>query len=335
MNRGRELLVGSVILIGIAVAVFGTLWLKSANWGKPSIEVQALLRDVAQLRPGNNVKYRGVTIGKVSAIDVEPSGRAVRITLLLDHEIVFPENAVVVVAPESLFGSWEAEIASKERYPRFTFYEVSSQDREGDVPVLGGYALPELSRLTASAEEISDNLADLTSRFDIAFSEQTAHDLANAIANMQAISNQIRDLVNQQSLIAGHLMTNADSTLAQIQAASRTARHAFTRVDELLSDAEVDSIVTNVRLATASVQELAANLSGSTQNIGQTMARADSAFARIDRLTARVESGQGSIGRLVRDSTFAVRAQDVLGQLNLLLEDLREHPRRYVRLSIF
>ena len=335
MNRGRELLVGSVILIGIAVAVFGTLWLKSANWGKPSIEVQALLRDVAQLRPGNNVKYRGVTIGKVSAIDVEPSGRAVRITLLLDHEIVFPEDAVVVVAPESLFGSWEAEIASKERYPRFTFYQVSSEDRSGDVPVLGGYALPELSRLTASAEEISDNLAELTSRFDIAFSEQTAHNLADAIANMQAISNQIRDLVNQQSLIAGHLMTSADSTLAQIEGASRTARHAFARVDELLSDAEVDSIVTNVRLATRSVQELAANLSGSTQDIGQTMARADSAFARIDRLTARLENGQGSLGRLVTDSTFAVRAESVLGQLNLLLEDVRENPRRYVRLSIF
>ncbi len=335
MNRGRELLVGSVILLGIAVAVFGSLWLKSANWGKPSIEVQALMRDVAQLAPGNNVKYRGVTIGKVSDIEVEPSGRAVRVTLLLDHEVVFPDSAVVVVAPESLFGSWEAEIASRDRYPRFSFFQVTPQDRHGDVPVLGGYALPELSRLTASAEEISDNLADLTSRFDIAFSEETAHNLASAINNMQVISDQIRDLVTQQSLIAGHVMANADSALTQIEGASRTAQHAFERVDVLLSDSEVDSIVTNVRLATESVQELAANLSGSTGNLGQTMARADSAFARLDRLTAGIESGRGSLGRLVTDSTLAVRAEDVLGQLNLLLEDLRANPRRYVRLSIF
>ena len=40
-------------------------------------------------------------------------------------------------------------------------------------------------------------------------------------------------------------------------------------------------------------------------------------------------------GRLLADSTFAVRAEDVLRQMDLLLEDLRENPRRYVRLSIF
>ncbi len=335
MNRGRELLVGTVILVGIAVAVLGTLWLKSANWGKPSIEVQALMSDVAQLAPGNNVKYRGVTIGKVASIQVEPSGRAVRVSLLLDHEIVLPKDAVVVVAPESLFGSWEAEIASRERYPRFSFFQVTPQDREGDVPVLGGYAMPELSRLTASAEEISGNLADLSSRFDIAFSDSTAHDLADAIANLHVISNQVRELVDQQSKVAGHVMANADSALNQIEGASRTARHAFERVDVLLSDSAVDSIVANVRQATQSVQELTANLSSSTQNVGQTLTRVDSTFARIDRLTAGIEGGRGTLGRLVTDSTFVIRAEDVLQQLNLLLEDLRENPRRYVRLSIF
>jgi len=32
---------------------------------------------------------------------------------------------------------------------------------------------------------------------------------------------------------------------------------------------------------------------------------------------------------------LAVRAENVLDQLDLLLQDLRENPRRYVRLSIF
>jgi phospholipid/cholesterol/gamma-HCH transport system substrate-binding protein len=335
MNRGRDLLVGGVIIIGIAIAVFGTLWLKGVNWGRPSVEVQALLTDVAQLQPGNAVKYRGVKIGKVSAIEVEPSGQAVRVTFLLDRKIAFPKHPVVVVAPESLFGSWEAEIASRDRYPRFSFFKVTPADVQGGVPVLGGYALPELSRLTASAEEISDNLADLSARFDIAFSDSTAHDLAQAINNMQVISQEIRQLVVQQSAIAKHVMSKADTALTEIEGASRVARSSFERVNVLLSDAQLDSIVTNVRLASHSIAEVSATLQGSTGNLPETMARADSAFARLDRLTASIEAGRGTLGRLVVDTTLATRTADVLDQLNLLLKDVRANPRRYVRLSIF
>ena len=76
-------------------------------------------------------------------------------------------------------------------------------------------------------------------------------------------------------------------------------------------------------------------LADTTGGLGVTLARADSAFARIDRLSARIEAGEGSLGRLLSDSTFVVRAEEVLLQMDLLFEDLRENPQRYVRLSIF
>jgi phospholipid/cholesterol/gamma-HCH transport system substrate-binding protein len=206
---------------------------------------------------------------------------------------------------------------------------------DGETPVLGGYALPELSRLTASAEQISANVAELSERLEIAFNDETASNLAQAITDIAAISQQVRDLVNTQSTVAGTLTSSADSALQQIEEASRAARRSFQRMEGLLGDAQVDSIVTNVRRATASIQELSANLSGASGGMGRTMVQADSAFARLDRLTARVESGQGTIGRLLADSTLAVRTEDVLLQLDLLLQDLRANPRRYVRLSIF
>ena len=335
MNRGRETLVGSVIIAAVVVAVLGTFYLQGTNWGRPSIQVDVLLRDVAQLAEGNAVKYRGVQIGKVDGIVVEPTGEAVRLMLLLDQDVVLPADAVVVVAPESLFGDWQAEIVAREQYPRFAFFEVPTGTQRDGVPVLGGYALPELSRLTASAEQISDNLALLSERFEVAFNDETAASLAQAIENIEIISAEIRALVIQQSEIALSLTSNADSALAEIEVASRAARRSFERIDEVLTDSQIDSIVTSVRLATASIREIAENLTGPTADLSSTIARADSAFARIDRLAARVEAGEGTIGRLMVDSTLAVRAGNVLEQLDLLLKDLQENPRRYVRLSIF
>jgi len=52
-------------------------------------------------------------------------------------------------------------------------------------------------------------------------------------------------------------------------------------------------------------------------------------------IAARVEAGEGSLGRLIFDTAFATRAEGMLEELNLLMQDLRANPRKYVRLSIF
>lgn len=327
-------MVGFVILVSLAVAVIGTLWLKGTNFGRPTILVEVLLESAAQLSEGNTVAYRGVSIGLVSKIMVEPDGSRVRVTLLLDQEVTLPEDAGVVLGPESLMGSWEAEIVSRSAFPRLPFFEVPA-DTPSDPLVLGGYALPGLSRLTASAEQISQNLADLTDRFELAFNEDTAESLANAIANIEAITQEVRTLVRQQSEVATRITANADSALAEVESAARAARRGFVRLEAFVNDAQIDSIVTNIRVASDGIRRLTDELTDPEGGLGVTLQHADSAFARIARITERLEAGEGSIGRLLMDSTFAIRAEGVLAQLDLLLQDVRENPRRYIRLSIF
>ena len=330
MTGGRELMVGLVIIFSGLTAVVGTLWLKGTNFGQPQTAVDVLLRGVGQLNQGNAVKYLGVRIGRVEGITVD--GVAVRVSMLLDQDMVMPPDPAVVLGPESLFGDWQAEIVSKVEFPRFPFYEVPVGETAN---VLGGYALPELSRLSASADLISENLADLTDRLGLAFNDSTAASLASAIANLDTISLEIRELVVQQSAMAGSLTASADTALSEIEEASIVARRSFERIESILTDAQIDTIVENVRVASIGIQDIATNLAESTGGIQATIQRADSTFARLDRITASIESGQGSLGRLLVDSTFAIRAENVLAQIDLLLQDLRENPRKYVRLSIF
>lgn len=338
MNRSKEFLVGAVIIVSIAVGVGGTVWLQGTNFGRATTTVEVLLESVGQLSEGNPVTYRGVRIGQTASIDVEPGGSGVRVTLLLTEEVELPSDPGVVLGPESLFGDWQAEIVSRARFPRFAFYEVpagTSPRSSEAVAVVGGYSLPEITRLTASAEQISQNLADLTERMEIAFNQETADNLARAIGNIEAITQDVRELVAQQSVVANTLTANADSALREIQTAAVAARLSFERVDGLLADQDVDSIMTNFASASRDLRRIMMELGDSTGGIGGTLARADSAFARIDRMTASIERGEGTIGRLLGDSTFVVRAEDVLLQLDLLLADFRANPGRYVRLSIF
>ncbi len=332
MHGRKELLVGTVIIVALAVGVVGTLWLQGTNFGNPTTEVDVLLESVGQLSEGNPVTYRGVGIGQVSSINVEPGGQVVRVSLLIRRAVELPTDAGVVLGPESLFGDWQAEIVSRESFPRFDFFEVPAGSPSS---VIGGYSLPEITRLTASAEQISDNLADLTDRMELAFNQETANNLATAIANIEAITQEVRTLVQQQGVVAASITSNADSALTEIELAASAARRSFERVDGVLAAAEIDSLIVDLHAAASGIRSLTEDLADDSTGVSATLTRADSAFVRVDRLAARLEAGEGSLGRLLTDTTFAVRAESVLLSLDLLLQDVRENPRRYVRLSIF
>ena len=337
MKQGNELVVGTVIIAAVVVLVAGTLWLQGTNFGQRITPLYVLVREVGQLAEGNSVKLRGVQIGRVASIAVEPGGNLVRIVIEMqgDFDIEDPSDAGVIIAPESLFGDWQAEIVSRRGFSQFDYVDVPPSAQTGDTLVLGGYAIPDISRLTAAADEISQNLSRLTDRFDRAFTEETADQLRSAIGNIEGISADIRELITQQASTFAVVSADVASAANEISRASTQARVTLQQLDGLLNRGEVDSILMSVRNASASIDSIAASINRSTGGLDYTIARADSAFASLQRVTASVEAGEGSLGRLIVDSTLALRAESAMAQLDSLLADVKANPRRYVRLSIF
>jgi phospholipid/cholesterol/gamma-HCH transport system substrate-binding protein len=241
----------------------------------------------------------------------------------------------VIIAPESLFGDWQAEISTLTRFPGFAYYHIPADERQRDTLVLPGYALPDISRLTAAADEISKNLATLTDRFDRAFSEETAENLRLTISNIQGVSEDIRNLIGQQAETFERVAGQVEGAAMEIGGASTAARSTLERIDQTLRRGEVDSILVNVRAATANINEMTREVNASTGQLRSTLASADSAFARINRITGDVEAGRGNLGLLLNDTTLVARAENVLMQFEVLLADIRANPRKYVRFSIF
>lgn len=335
MNRGREVLVGAVILAGIVVTVVGTLWLSGSNFGRPSVELDVLVSEVGQLGEGNQVKFRGVAVGRVTSFEVEPDGNAVRIHLELDQELPLPEDVGAVISPESLFGEWQVELVSRTRFS-FDFLEVSDSLSEASpVPVLPGFAMPDITRLTAAANEISQNLAVLTDRVDRAFSDETAENIRLAIENISQASTNIRALLDQQATTFAQVTAEVEVAAAEISAAAQAGRHFLQRADSLMATGQVDSVLSSTRRTTANLARITDDVAVASEDLPATLARADSALARLDRLTARIAGGEGIIGQLMTDTALVEKVGAVLTELDLLLADLRENPKRYVRLSIF
>ena len=336
MRRRKELLVGSVVLLGIAIAIYGTFWLQGRRFGSTETEVHVLMRDAGQLSNGNAVTFRGVNIGRVGDITVEDSGAAVRIQLLLDGDWILDDDAVVVLAPASMFGDWQAEIVTRSRFPQYDYSDVPSDAElpEG-VRVLGGYVLPDLSRLTAVADEVAQNVASLTDRFDRAFGEETADQITQAIDNMEEFTATLRRLADEQSDQFLGIADDVQDATSEIASVLETARGSLERIDALLASGDLDSILVNTKVITAELSGVSGDISAASQSLSGTLTLADSTFLALNRITTRLETGDGSLGRLISDTLLASRAERLIEELNLLMEDLRANPRKYVRLSIF
>jgi phospholipid/cholesterol/gamma-HCH transport system substrate-binding protein len=62
---------------------------------------------------------------------------------------------------------------------------------------------------------------------------------------------------------------------------------------------------------------------------------ADETFAKTSVLFAKIDSGQGTAGQLMVNDSLYRNLNSAVASLDSLLIDLKDHPGRYVRVSVF
>jgi hypothetical protein len=73
MKRANDFAVGLTILVGTAVLIAATLWVKQADFGRDRSTVVARFHDVGGVRIGTPVVVRGVRAGRVEGMELADS----------------------------------------------------------------------------------------------------------------------------------------------------------------------------------------------------------------------------------------------------------------------
>jgi phospholipid/cholesterol/gamma-HCH transport system substrate-binding protein len=329
VTRRNEVMVGLAVIIGIALIVFGTIWMQGIRLGHEQVAIQARFTEVGQLLTGGTVKFRGVPIGRVRSIELEPGGGAVIVTMNISDAVRLPDDPVVILAPESMFGDWQAEIAPRARFPGYAYAESPSPD------VLPGFSLPDMSQLTAVASEIASNMASISARFDLAFTDETAANIRAAIDNITDVSEQLTGVVSRQQLAIEELADNLERTSEAAGQAAITMQQAFAEVAAAIGEGRLSTIMQNVESTTSRTDSLVSILVAASRDLRATAVSADSTFRQVSSLAGAVERGEGTLGMLLRDTALYASLVDTNLEVQTLLRDIRRNPRRYINLTIF
>lgn len=361
MKFKNEVLVGIVVVLALVVIGVGAYWLTGRQFGSEPNTVVATFQEVGLLTEGNPVKYRGVQVGRVESIELAPSGDGVFVTMTVQPGLKFPPDAAVVLSAQSFFGDWQAALVSQSS-PAFADLEFTRASARG---VLPGAALPDITELTAVAARIAGDFEILSNRVQIAFTEETAVKLRNAVENVAEVSDQLAGFVNAQTGKYAKVGDNVLAASANFRQASASATEVVNDLQRTVGAGEIHQILQNAQRASQNLQQLSEQLNqaatgvpglvaradttlaafGQTANaasgvlntlqpqvqqIGPTLAEAQRAIGTLNQVMVKLQQGDGTLGRLLEDPALFEETQRSIVTLRRLLADVQTNPARYI-----
>lgn len=288
---------GLFVLLGVGVALAVAMLLGVQSWNKKTIEFVSYFDESVQgLALGSPVKYRGVTVGHVAAVDIAVDLRHVEVTSELNAERVGKLNLNAfgfgaVPAPELRVQLAQTGITGV----KFILIDFVDPKTTPVVPL--PFETP--NNYIPTAPSTLKNLED---------SIVLTADRLPEIANDAALTMQSIRLIAQQ-VEAGKLPKNANQTLerANLTLAEFTTQLKAMRTAELSKSAE---------------QSLA--------TLDALLARSDALMARLESKTGLLSNAERGV---VAMSEVAIGARTVGPELELTLREVRGAARSIKRLA--
>ncbi len=315
MKVKREIKLGILFIATLLLFIWGINYLKGRDIFSRQISFYVVYEEVDGLLETNPVTISGVKVGQVSRISFYPDGSGrVLVRAVASREIGIPVNSVARLTSPDIIGEKEIQIE---------LGDADQRIQDGDT--LAGIVMPgltaELDRylrpITIQAESLLAQMDTVFASVAVLFDEHARENLRNSLTNIRDASESI-------------------SHVARI--AGETAERESENLSELLASAL--SIANNIEAHNETFDHIIGNFSDisdaiAARELENIIANTASAMEQMATITEKIGRGEGSAGLLMEDEELYRKLEASSRQLELLLQDIRENPGRYFRISVF
>ena len=313
MKITNEVKVGLLAIAAIVVLVIGFNFLKGANVFSKPFTLYARFPNIGALEKSNQVKINGLAVGTVS--NFTPSDKQVSsiiVEIHLDEGIAVPRNSVAFI-DGSILGSAFINI---EKGPASAFYQtgdtISTRLDATLIQGLQAQVAPTITRLNETFDSLKVTIGGLNSLFD----PNTKNNLRSLISNLTVTSAELAQLMDVQSGALAQSLGNINAITGNLARNNDAITSSIRNVE-----------VTTSRLANA--------------NIEGTVAALQATINELKNTVSRFNSNNGTLGLLMNDRALYDQLSNTAKGLNqatlgleILLDDIRLHPKRYLNFSL-
>ena len=301
MKFSRELKTGIIVIGGLALFILGFSFLKATPIFDTSKVFYAVYKHVGGLQTGTQVSINGLAVGTVKNIGFKDSSGALLVTFTVDNSFEFSKNSIAELYDTGIIGGKGIQINP--------VFDGASLAKSGDTlksnvrPGLTELVQQKLTPLQLKVEGAVSNADSLLMNFNDVFDEPTKRNLRESIEGL----NKVVSNFEQTSASLKTLMAENESRL--------------------------DSSIRNINTMSGNFAAISDSLAQS--GLDNTIKSLDSTVNNLNEILAKINSGDGSMGKLVNNPELYENLTATSRELELLLQDFRLNPKRYVNVSVF
>ena len=301
MSISKELRVGIVVIISLGLFYYGFNYLKGSNIFKTGSFYYAEYPNVNGLSVDDPVFTKGFRVGKVSSTKLNMETGKILVQLqITNEEIKIPSNSEAIIASSGLLGGKEINLKLGDSQEYLEINDTLSSDTEGDL----------IDSFTSSLEPFEKSAMD-------------------AVTSIDSVMKLVQSVLNQKNRDAlDHGLTALSITLNNLNSASAG-------LDNLIATekGKLSNIITNLNTMSKNLSAFSDTLTN--MEIKQTIDEANLALSNANKILTKINEGEGTMGQLVNNDTLYMNLESVSKNLDKLMIDFQEHPKRYVHFSLF
>ena len=313
MKISNETKVGAITVISVAVLILGFNFLKGKKlWSKDTM-ITGKYGNVQGLQNSNPVIINGLQVGTVYKITTEKDMREILVDLNITKDINIPKNSIAIIKSNPL-GTTSVEIKLGDAVENLKDKDIILTETSGglfdDVLKKVDPVLYEVRKAVASIDTLLGNF--------------------NSILDPRAKGNIGQVLQNMNAVTASMLSSTASlNTLlnAQTGALAKSLNNVSSITSNFATNNEkINSVMTNLDKTTSKF---------ATLNLNKTLDTLDRAVNDLKNIIGKFDNNNGTLGKLLNDPTMYQNLASSGNKLNLLLDDIRVNPKRYISISVF
>lgn len=315
MKRYKPVFIGLTFILAIFLFIWGYNFLKGKNIFKKEVEYFAVYEDVSGLTVANPVMINGLRIGQVNSITFSPEMTGdIIVKMVLHKNFPIPKNTMAIIFSADLMGSKSIDLRLGDAIELAQHGDTLMSDSEAS---LKDEVNAQVQPIKIKAENLLSSIDSLVVAIQTVFNESARESLTKSFdnisqtfQNLETTTSNIDTLVNEEASRIASILLNIDSI-------------AYTLNQNRES---ISNMITNLETFSDTLTKT---------DISGTFKRANTSLAELEKILAQINEGQGTLGMLMYNDTLYLEIEKTAEELNLLLKDIRENPKRYVKFSLF
>lgn len=288
MKFNTEAKVGLFTVIGLCLFAACIIFLGRLDlFEPPRMHITGDFQSVTGLKTGNQVKYSGVAVGRVSAMEVTSKGVTLTMEIKKDTEI--PVDSEFVLANDGILGDKFIQITPGHSQVFLKDGDIVHGDGQSDIDKT-------MRQATVLMEEANKTLGSIN---NIIGDAQTQTSLRNALRSTEIIANNTAELTARFNQMAADNQGNINEITANMTDITRNMTAITGQLDTSLQNLDGDgqasrdmrTILDNLKTTTESLNSMATSMQGivtdpqSSQDIKETLHNTAQLTTKLNRLT--------------------------------------------------